>query len=156
MNRNSVISGVVLIIIGIFFFLQKLDLPYMDQVSWWPLILIGIGLVFIFSSIANRKTKYSIFPGVIMLGIGIHFLGQDLYRDWPEHWAVYTFIVAIAFFAQYFNTRDHSWVPGLVLLAVSLFSTVLQPYWEDIPWTTLWPLILIIVGLLLLFRSWRK
>lgn len=153
MKKHSVIGGVLLILLGLFFLFQQLDLPYLKQIATWQLILIGIGIYFIITSLIDGKRDGAIFPGVILLGLGIHFLGQDLVADWPKHWAIYTLIVAIAFFAQaLFFRHKASLLPGVILLGVTLFSTILNDYWREIPWPYIWPALLILVGIVLLFR----
>lgn len=154
MRRQSVIAGIILILLGLFFLLRQMDVAYFDQISIWPLILIALGLFFIFTSIFDYRRDGGMFPGVILFGIGFHFLGNELFPEyWPNHWAVYTYIVSIAFFAQFFLTRQKAnLVPAFVLLAVSLFSTVWSDYWRDIPWEYVWPALLIVGGLIIIFR----
>lgn len=153
MRNHSVIGGIILIILGLFFFFKQLDWPYLEKISTWQLILIGVGLYFIITSIVDRKRDGAIFPGVILFGLGIHFLGPELYSNWPQHWAVFTFIVSIAFFAQFLVSRHKgSLTPAIILLAVSLFSTVWNDFWHDIPWPFVWPSLLILVGIIFLFR----
>ncbi len=153
MKNHSVIGGIILVILGLFFLFKQLDLPYLERISSWQFILIGIGLYFIITSIVDRKRDGAIYPGVILLGLGIHFLGPELFPNWPRHWAVYTFIVSIAFFAQFLVSRHKgSLTPAFILLAVSLFSTVWKGIWSEIPWPYIWPSLLILVGIYFLFR----
>lgn len=153
MKKNSVIGGILLIALGLFFFFRQLDLPYLERISSWQLILIGIGLYFIITSMTDRKRDGAIFPGVILFGLGIHYLGLDLSPNWPHHWAAFTLIVSIAFFAQFLITRNSgSLIPAIVLLGVTLFSTVWHDVWNRIHWPYVWPVVLIIIGIFFLFR----
>jgi hypothetical protein len=154
MNHNSWIGGLILILIGLYFFLKELNVPLLNEIASWPMILILIGLFFMISSLSNKKQRGSIFPGIILLGLGAHFLGQDLIAGWPTHWAVYTFVVSIAFFGQYLVSGERgSIVPALILLAISLSTTVLSETLHDISWSDWWPVILIILGVVILFRG---
>lgn len=154
MKNRSVLGGIILIILGLFFLARQLNIPYMDRIAFWPLLLIGVGLFFTISALSDRKKDHSIFTGVLLLGIGIHFFASELSSQWPQHWAMYTLIVSIAFFAQFLLT-GHKGVltPAIVLLLVTLFSTVWSNLWSEIPWPYVWPILLIVVGLVFLFRN---
>lgn len=154
MRRQSVIGGIILILLGLYFLLRQMDVPLFNQLSIWPIILIALGLFFIFSSLFDVRRDGGMFPGVILFGIGLHFLGNELFPStWPNHWAVYTYIVSIAFFAQFLLTRHKAnLVPAFVLLGVSLFSTIWSDYWRDMSWEYVWPALLILGGLIIIFR----
>ena len=53
-NGGRIVGGIVLIALGIFFLAERI-FPYFDFVDFFPLLLIGIGLVLILNS--NRKKK---------------------------------------------------------------------------------------------------
>lgn len=156
MRNRTMIGGIILIILGAFFLLKQLNVPLIEQISSWQLILIGIGLFFVVIAITDRKRDGAIFPGVILLGLGIHYLGLELWSSWPTHWAVFTFIVSLAFFAQFLIARNKgSLTPAFILLAVTLFSTVWNDFLHEIPWPYVWPILLIGVGIIMMFRGRR-
>jgi len=49
-DRGALIGGLVLILIGAFFLVRQL-LPAIDLGAWWPLILVGIGVILVVLSI---------------------------------------------------------------------------------------------------------
>lgn len=53
-DRGPLIAGLVLIVIGAFFLLRQF-VPAIDLGSWWPLILVGIGVVLVVASIVPDR-----------------------------------------------------------------------------------------------------
>jgi phage shock protein C len=53
-DRGPLIGGLVLIVIGAFFLLRQF-VPAIDLGSWWPLILVGLGLVLVVASIVPDR-----------------------------------------------------------------------------------------------------
>lgn len=53
-DRVALIGGLVLILIGVFFLVRQL-IPAIDLGSWWPLILVGIGVVLVVMSVAPGR-----------------------------------------------------------------------------------------------------
>lgn len=64
----------LLIGIGLFFLLRELRLPILTDFYSWPTLLILIGTAFLIYAFSSRDFK-NLFPGVILLGLGIHFHG---------------------------------------------------------------------------------
>ena len=55
-DRGALIGGMVLILIGGFFLIRQF-IPAIDLGSWWPLILVGIGVVLVIMSVSpGRKS----------------------------------------------------------------------------------------------------
>ena len=55
-DRGALIGGLVLILIGGFFLLRQF-IPAIDLGSWWPLILVGIGVVLVIISLRPDRTS---------------------------------------------------------------------------------------------------
>jgi hypothetical protein len=53
MNSSGIVGGLILIVVGLFFFLRKL-FPEVDFGNYWPLLLIVIGAGIIWSSRKQR------------------------------------------------------------------------------------------------------
>lgn len=53
-DRGALIGGLVLILIGGFFLVRQF-IPALDLGSWWPLILVGIGVVLVVMSVMPRR-----------------------------------------------------------------------------------------------------
>ncbi|MFZ3576389.1 LiaI-LiaF-like domain-containing protein [Virgibacillus sp. DJP39] len=159
MKKQNVFSGYLLIGIGLYFLLSKLEIPIITDFYSWPTLFIIIGLAFL---IHCYKTKdyQNLLSGTIILGLGIHFHGINHYSFWIDHWGIYLLIVGIAFIIRFLKTRDGLFT-GLVLVSVSLmivFSVNLPSY---LSWfyqlvkllEMFWPVVLIALGLLLLKRK---
>ena len=55
-DRGPLIGGLVLILIGGFFLLRQF-IPAIDLGSWWPLILVGIGVILVIMSVRPDRTS---------------------------------------------------------------------------------------------------
>lgn len=81
-RRGRLVAGIVLIVLGVIFFFDRIDLG--DLLSdYWPLILIGIGIV----RLGQPETRSS---GTWLIAIGtwlqiskIHLFGLDYGSSWP-------------------------------------------------------------------------
>ncbi|HUO84968.1 MAG TPA: DUF5668 domain-containing protein [Thermoanaerobaculia bacterium] len=81
-RASRLIAGVVLITVGLIFFLEKLDFGVLFR-DYWPLILVGIGLV----RIGDAESRGS---GLWMIGVGawlqvseLELWGLDYSTSWP-------------------------------------------------------------------------
>jgi hypothetical protein len=155
MKRQGVFPGVLLIGVGLIFLLQNYNIPFKNEIFSWPSILLIIGLTALFQAYLG-KDYHSIFTGFLLVGLGIHFHGLRLFSFWPDHWAVFTIIIGLAFLFRYSKTKKDGLVPGIGLLLVSLVAFIytgfidlfgsLFTYVENF-----WPVALIGVGCYLLF-----
>jgi uncharacterized membrane protein YoaK (UPF0700 family) len=156
MKRQNIFLGIVLIGIGVFFLLKQFQLPLIQQLYSWPSLLVILGLAFFLQSLFG-KDDGSMFPGIVLLGLGIHFHAVQLFPFWPESWAMYTLIVSIAFLFRYQKTKKDGLSAGVILLMVSIFGFMYDAYqgWVGSIFTaveTFWPIALIVIGAYLLFR----
>ena len=53
-DRGPLVGGLILILIGAFFLFRQI-VPDIDLGSWWPLILVGIGLILVIVSITPGR-----------------------------------------------------------------------------------------------------
>jgi phage shock protein C len=53
-DRGALIGGLALILIGVFFLVRQF-IPAIDLGAWWPLILIGIGVILLVTSVAAGR-----------------------------------------------------------------------------------------------------
>ncbi|UOQ86182.1 LiaI-LiaF-like domain-containing protein [Gracilibacillus salinarum] len=158
MKKNGLVAY-LLIGIGIYFLLRELRIPVFTDFYSWPTLLILVGVAFLIYAF-SIKDYTNIFPGVILLGLGIHFHSLNHYPFWIDHWAMFTIIVAIAFLARALKTKN-GFFPGLILLAISLFAIFAdqQPSWfnwinQVMLWLErFWPIILIALGAYLLLKK---
>ncbi|RXI98444.1 hypothetical protein DS745_19150 [Anaerobacillus alkaliphilus] len=155
MKRQGIFPGVLLIGVGLIFLLQNYNIPFIQSVFSWPSILVIIGLAFLFQAYIG-KDYHSIFTGILLVGLGIHFHGLHLFSFWPDHWAMFTLIIGVAFLFRYSKTKKDGLVPGVILLLISLVAFMysefvdlfgsLYSYIENF-----WPIALIVGGIYLLF-----
>ncbi|GAB2560771.1 membrane-bound ClpP family serine protease [Gracilibacillus alcaliphilus] len=158
MKKNGLVAY-LLIGIGVFFLLRELRLPIFTNFYSWPTLLILVGASFLIYAFTSKEHK-QIFPGVLLLGFGIHFHGITQYGFWVDHWGMYVLIIALAFLIRAFKTKK-GFLPGILLLLFSLFVIFVdkQPGWfswiaEVMSWLErFWPILLIGLGVYLLFKK---
>ncbi|MFN7251625.1 MAG: LiaI-LiaF-like domain-containing protein [Anaerobacillus sp.] len=155
MKRQGIFPGVLLIGVGLIFLLQNYQIPFINELFSWPSILVIIGLAFLFQAYIG-KDYHSIFTGVLLLGLGVHFHGLQLFTFWPNHWAMFTLIIGVAFLFRYSKTKKDGLVPGVILLLISLvsflyseFVNLFGSFYSYVE--SFWPVALIGAGIYLLF-----
>ncbi|MGP4041684.1 LiaI-LiaF-like domain-containing protein [Gracilibacillus sp. D59] len=156
--KNNGLVAYLLIGIGVFFLLRELRLPIFTDFYSWPTLLILVGVAFLIHAFSTKDFK-NVFPGILLLGLGIHFHALSHYGFWIDHWGMYTMIVAIAFLARAVKTRQ-GFIPGIILLVISIFAIFAdnQPGWfswinQFMSWVErFWPAILIGLGVYLLLK----
>lgn len=141
-NRNIVL-GVLLILLGVFFLLQNLDVIHIY--TWWPIILILIGIGFFMVWAGDRRQTGVLLPAVILIVLGCQF--------WFIHaaWPIYILAPALGFWAMYFLGEQEI---GLLAPAFILTILALVFWFQNSVLEDLWPILFIIAGLILLF--WRR
>ncbi|MRH42946.1 hypothetical protein GH741_09640 [Aquibacillus halophilus] len=159
MKRQNVFIGFLLVGIGAYFLLRQLQFPILTDFYSWPSLLIIIGVAFLSHGYISNDYK-NLFPGTIILGLGIHFHGLNHYSFWIDHWGIYTLIIAIAFFIRFQKSKSGLF-PGLILLVISIFAIFVpdKPSWFN--WIdqaiasiiNFWPIVLIVVGGYMLFNK---
>ncbi|WP_404453304.1 DUF5668 domain-containing protein [Virgibacillus necropolis] len=153
MKKQHALAGYLLIGIGLYFLLTKLQLPIITDFYSWPTLFIIIGLAFLIHSYKTKEHQ-NLFSGTIILGLGIHFHGVNHYSFWIDHWGVYLLIVGIAFIVRFLKTKKGI-IPGVILIGLSLiviFTVNLPPY---LSWIyqildlieQFWPIALIGIGI---------
>ncbi|QGH35202.1 hypothetical protein GI584_14595 [Gracilibacillus salitolerans] len=157
--KNNGLVAYLLIGIGLYFLLRELRLPILTDFYSWPTLLILIGAAFLIHAFSSRDFK-NVFPGILLLGLGIHFHAITHYGFWIDHWGMYTLIIAIAFLARAIKTRK-GFIPGIILLVISIFAIFVdnQPGWFNwihqlMNWIKrFWPIVLIGLGVYLLLKK---
>lgn len=159
MKNNKKFVGVLLIGIGLYFILQQYNIPFLSQFGTWPTILIVIGIALLFNGYFNRSND-SLFPGVILLGLGFHFHALHHIDRWIDHWGMYTLIVGLAFLIKAQKGKQGI-LPGILLILISFvaLTSIAMPgwfYWFDYLFSFIerfWPFILIITGSYLMIKK---
>ncbi len=149
--------GFILIIIGLYFLLQQLNIsiPFAHVLFAWPSILFIIGLVLSFQGFSNKDDN-KMFSGMMLLGLGVFFHGVHTFGYWSYYWGYFTLIISVAFFMKYFVGKRDGLAPGIVLMIITLFafynhfiSTWVKQFFGG--FDVIWPIILIGVGIYLIF-----
>ena len=159
MKKQNLFVAYLMIGLGIYFLLKQLDLPIFTNFYSWPTILMIIGVAALLHS-NSSKDHQNLLSGIIVLGFGIHFHGLSNYNYWVDHWAVYPFIIGIAFIIRFLRTKNGLFI-GIILVGFSslmLFSISIPSWFNWIYSITelfekFWPIAIIVLGIYLLNKK---
>lgn len=159
MRKQSNLTAYLLIVIGGYFLLKQFDLPLLSDFSSWPTLIMLIGIAFLLNSFTT-KDYANLFSGVLILGLGIHFHGLNNYSNWIDHWAVYPFIIGIAYLIRFLKTKN-GLIPGLLLIGFSsiMIFSITMPSWFNFIYfisdllERFWPIAIIILGVYILKKK---
>lgn len=157
MKKKTIFSGFILIFFGLFYYLQRYEISFLEHLSSWPTLLIVVGLAFLLQAYFARD-DYSIFPGVILTGFGLHFYLIDQVSTWPDDVGIFIFIIGFGLLLQHRKTGVGLFF-GFLFLVLSIvmlfYNNVIE--WTDkltydmTPIFDLWPFLFIFSGIYLLF-----
>ncbi|KHF40969.1 LiaI-LiaF-like domain-containing protein [Halalkalibacter okhensis] len=156
MKTQRIFPGVLLIGAGCYYLLQQISIPFDQQLLSWPSILLVLGLALLLQAYVGREYAM-IFPGIILFGLAIHFHLQSIASWWPDHWGVYTTIAGLAFLLSAKKQKQEGLLIGSIFIIFSLLSFAsINPFsWLYDAYSflsSLWPIMLIAIGLMLLFK----
>src|SRR5690606_3585895 len=121
MNRSALLPGLILIGLGLYFFLKEMDILILQAYLNWQLILIIIGSAFIITSLSSPKQKMFMLPGAIMFLYGAYVWGLHPSLALPTRWSIYPGLVGLAFLFTFLRTKETGFlIPAGILL---LFCT---------------------------------
>ncbi|MYL62881.1 hypothetical protein GLW07_05855 [Bacillus hwajinpoensis] len=157
MKRQSIFPGVLFIGIGLYYLFQTLNLPFSDHLMNWQVILIVIGFAMIIQGSITKEGNM-LFPGILLLGLGVHFYFVNKIAVWPESWGMYTLILSAAYLVTYYKTKKTGLVPGLLLLALSIIELLYSglELWLNSTFSFVgkfWPIALILIGIYLVTKK---
>ncbi|WNB93250.1 DUF5668 domain-containing protein [Bacillus sp. NEB1478] len=154
MKQQNKFSGIILLGIGLFFFAIRMNVEPIQQYLTWPTLLIIIGLALIVQANSGKESA-SLFSGVFLTGLGIHFHAAPIIESWPDPLQMITLLTGIAFLVQYKKTKE-GLIPGLLLTLLSLWfiffksnTPSMQNIFADVE--NFWPIVLMILGAYLIF-----
>lgn len=160
MKGQRIFPGIILIGFGLYFYLQQSSYSFASTFLLWPTLLLIIGAAFLAQGYWARDYE-SIFPGVILVGFGIHFHVVNKLTIWPNNIGILILIIALAFLLRYQKTGN-----GMFQGALFLVISILLLFYETVmAWfgilgegvmliTNFWPILLVIIGLGLLV--WKR
>jgi len=161
-NRNQWIVGGLLIVIGLFFFLNEFfELPGLENLAIY--FVLGLGLFFLAWGVITREAGLMI-PGGILTGIGLGIVlvaGPFEYEDGDLSGGVFMGAFAlgwllITIFTAVFSDKTEWWplIPAAIMALISAALLVEGPFMVALDWLgKLWPLVLIVVGIAVLLGA---
>lgn len=147
-SSSRFVLGTFLILVGIFIFLMQHDFFFWED--FWPVILIGIGILFVVGFLLNTNNYGLLMPASILLVIGTLFLYMEM-THWNhiiELWPTFILAPGIGFIFMFLfgPSGNKLYIPGLILITIAaIFFVSFSSY------SHYWPVILIILGLVLIF-----
>jgi len=159
MKNQRIFPGIILIGVGIYFFLQHAGISISPQFYSWPTLLIIVGIAFLGQGYIGKDYE-AILPGVILVGFGLHFHVLSRFPLLANHIGTFILILALGLFLRYQKTNS-----GLFQAMLFLILSVFLLFYDNISdyfgylqdnastiWK-FWPLFLIGIGIFFVFRS---
>jgi len=145
-NKNFIV-GAALVVIGVLFLLLQLANQYQES-----FVLLIIGVVFLVIYFIQRKYGWLI-PACLLLGLGLGNVVEESLTWLGDTDAVGLGLgfIAIYILGHFLEEKSHWWplVPGIILLFAGLSEGSKAV-------TYIWPVILIIIGVLILVRHLQQ
>lgn len=161
-KRNEWIGGVLLIAIGVLFFVnQFFDLPGLESLATF--FVMGLGIFFLAWGVISHNDGLMV-PGGILTGIGLGIVliaGPLNLGDGDLSGAVFMGAFAlgwvlITIFTALFTEKTHWWplIPAAIMAIISGAILVQGPFMFALEWLgKLWPLALIAGGIAILLGA---
>ena len=160
-RRSSLTLGIILILLGAFFLTFQLFPGLSQWINWstsWPLMIVGIGLVFLVSAITSGASGLAI-PGTIISGIGGLLWWQaltDKWDSWAYTWALIPGFVGVGIIlAGLLSGKIRGAITGggwLIMISLIMFFLFGSFLGGMELFGAYWPILLIILGLFVLIR----
>jgi len=163
--NSSVFAGLVLILVGVLALFRNW-LPFDPAQFFTTYLSLILGLAFIAVGLYTREAGWLI-PGGILTGLaaGFAFLIGPLSGYVGDEAGAGVFMLGLAggfaliTILTVLFTREHFWwalIPAAVLALVGLAVGYGGVFWRALTWLQwLWPVTLIVLGGLILWRMWR-
>jgi hypothetical protein len=164
-RRGAIFPGLILILIGAWLLARNLGVELLplkgDLSALWPGFLLLGGLAFLSQFLlGGRRDDGLVFVGVAATLVGLFFFaftfGYLAWGDMGRYWPVFVLIGGLAFLAQWLvrPTQRELLIPAFIALivgfvALALTLRVVNPALAD-QIVKLWPVLLILAGLLTL------
>jgi hypothetical protein len=161
-NRGRIITGIAFILVGALMLIARLVGAPMGK-FFWPFLLIIGGLLFFVSYFFSQRAKGSeglLFPATYLTILGLMFTFLN-FTDWEYMrylWPTFVFGVAISLGVVYLFTPDElahqrkgsrSTILTLTVISIMLYLLAAKA-------SILWPLILIVLGLIVIFGGFKR
>ncbi|QFT90086.1 hypothetical protein FIU87_15585 [Bacillus sp. THAF10] len=159
MKKNSFLPGLLLLLFGLYFLLQQLNISLWDGMFSWTTLLVISGVALLLQ--AYKQNDYpNILPGFVLLGIGLHFQLKDSVSGWPDHFAVIILILGAGFILRSQKTKGGMF-EGVLLCILASFFLFYDSFMRMLGKVetgvenlyNYWPAVLIIIGAFLVFKK---
>lgn len=164
-SSRTATLGWILVIVGALLLLNHWH-PYPWErwyftLNWITvLIILGVGL---FIAGVFREDHGAVFPGTLLFLTGLMFYlkGRDvIYLPWWRLWPLFLMILGVSFISLciFEPRRKNALLPGFILIGLAFFFLFFPWSWDELFYWTgkLWPVLLIVIGLGILWKSVRK
>lgn len=160
-RKSSVIGGVILILVGVFFLLVQFFpglLGWFDLSQQWPLIIVLIGGLFLLGALLG--TPPLAMPAFIVGGTGLILYYQNLsgnWASWSYIWTLYPGLAGLGVILM--NALSGKMGEGLreggklLLISAALFVVFGGFFTGWGVWSQFWPVLIIAAGLWLLWKN---
>ncbi len=165
-TRSNVVGGTLLILLGLLFLVYQFAPGWF---SWlqieltWPLIVVGVGLFLLVFGLLVGAPGMAV-PAAIVFGIGGLLYWQNLtghWESWAYAWALIPGFVGVGIVLAGLlgegRIRDALEGGGTLILISAVLFAIFGSFLGGLDlmgdW---WPLLLILVGLLILVRSFFR
>jgi hypothetical protein len=155
MQRGTIFTGIILIAAGVLFLVFSLFPQIGEAIRiefQWPLIIVGVGLLFLIGAVV--ETPGLAVPGAIVTGIGGLLYYQNVtgaWGTWSYAWALIPGFVGVGVILTQLIQGDfrRGMREGGPLLIISLIMfTIFGSFLGDgLPTKIIWPILLIVVGI---------
>lgn len=158
--RARDISGIILIVTGILFWVGSQFGLFLGIGTLWPLLILGIGIAFEVGYFTSMKVPGLLVPGGIFITLGVLFFFESLtHWQFSEYtWPAYPLSVAVGLLELYlFSERSPALlIPVLILgglAALAWLTMIFGALALWISWGSVIPLVLIGLGLFLFLQN---
>ena len=160
MKRESIIWGLILILLGVGFLAYQM-FPTVFAGFAWPWLLVMLGGIFVLMSLVTR-TGGTMVPGLILLSVGGILLYQTRsgnWASWAYLWPIMPGAAGLGLFLGSLLDREMrpARMVGLIMVAASvvLFAVFGGLFGLTPEILRFWPVVLILVGAVVFFRALR-
>ena len=125
--RGRLIWGVALIVIGAFFLAQQFGMFGQLQLPFWAFAFGLLGLIFLFTFIADRRQWWGLIPGCTLLGVALMIVNtENHFITDQQAGGLFLFGIGLSFLLIYLVDRQQWWalIPGGVLSVLALITFV--------------------------------
>lgn len=164
MKNNYYFWGIILVIVGALGVLNNVfGISLFGYYSFWPLIIVALGLCFEFGYFSARKSPGLLVPGGILTTLGLLFMFETLtnWRFSAYTWPFYPFAVAVGLFQLYWfgGKQKGLLIPVGILTLVAVISFVTRVFGSLYSWVTsssIISILMVLAGIVIIFRSVKK